>query len=185
MADTRWLDEDEQRTWRSFITASRLFWDRVERQLQQCAGIPHAYYEILVRLSEAPDHTLRMSQLASNSLSSRSRLSHAVARMEEAGWIRRLPFAEDRRGALAQLTEEGLARLEAAAPAHVEEVRSLLFDPLTPAQLAVLREISDALTAHLTDRPPWPAVPDESACDGPASDEVPCDEPACDEPPCD
>ena len=77
--DTRWLDQEEQRTWRSFITASRLFWDQVERQLQQCAGIPHAYYEILVRLSEAPEHTLRMSKLASTSLSSRSRLSHAVA----------------------------------------------------------------------------------------------------------
>jgi DNA-binding MarR family transcriptional regulator len=165
VADTRWLDEEEQRTWRSFITASRLFWDRVERQVQQCAGIPHAYYEILVRLSEAPDRTLRMSQLASNSLSSRSRLSHAVARMEEAGWIRRLPFAQDRRGALAQLTDEGMARLEAAAPSHVEEVRSLLFDTLTPAQLTALREISDALTARLSDRPAWPAEPDEPACE--------------------
>jgi DNA-binding MarR family transcriptional regulator len=163
--EPRWLDDEEQRTWRSFITASRLFWDRVERQLQQGAGIPHAYYEILVRLSEAPQHTLRMSQLASNSLSSRSRLSHAVARMEESGWIRRLPFPDDRRGALAQLTEEGMARLAAAAPGHVEEVRSLLFDALTPAQVAALREISDALGAHLCTTPTWPAAPDESACD--------------------
>ena len=164
MSEPRWLDDEEQRTWRSFITASRLFWDRVERQLQQCAGIPHAYYEILVRLSEAPDRTLRMSQLASSSLSSRSRLSHAVARMEESGWIRRMPFADDRRGALAQLTDEGMARLAASAPGHVEEVRSLLFDALTPAQVAALREISDALGAHLSATPTWPAVPDESAC---------------------
>jgi DNA-binding MarR family transcriptional regulator len=165
VSEPRWLDDEEQRTWRSFITASRLFWDRVERQLQQCAGIPHAYYEILVRLSEAPDRTLRMSQLASNSLSSRSRLSHAVARMEESGWIRRMPFADDRRGALAQLTDEGMARLEASAPGHVEEVRSLLFDALTPAQVVALREISDALSARLSATPPWPAAPDESACD--------------------
>jgi DNA-binding MarR family transcriptional regulator len=165
VADTRWLDEEEQRTWRSFIVASRLFWDRVERQLQQCAGIPHAYYEILVRLSEAPEHTLRMSQLASTSLSSRSRLSHAVARMEENGWIRRLPFPDDRRGALAQLTEEGMARLEAAAPGHVEEVRSQLFDALSPAQQAALRDISDTLAAHLSPTPTWPAAPDEPACD--------------------
>ena len=165
MADTRWLDDEEQRTWRSFVAASRLFWDRVERQLQQCAGIPHAYYEILVRLSEAPDRTLRMSELASTSLSSRSRLSHAVARMEESGWIRRLPFAGDRRGALAQLTDEGMARLAAAAPSHVQEVRSLLFDALTPEQVGQLREISDALTARLADRPSWPVVPDEPACD--------------------
>ena len=165
MADTRWLSEDEQQTWRSFITASRLFWDRVERQLQQCAGIPHAYYEILVRLSEAPERTLRMSQLASTSLSSRSRLSHAVARMEEAGWIRRLPFPDDRRGALAQLTDEGMARLEAAAPGHVEEVRSLLFDPLSAEQLHALRAISDTLAARLSDHAVWPATADEPACD--------------------
>ena len=63
-ADTRWLDEDEQQTWRAFLTAQRLLFDRLERQLQRDAGLPHAYYEILVRLSEAPDRTLRMSQLA-------------------------------------------------------------------------------------------------------------------------
>ena len=84
-ADTQWLDDDEQRTWRAFLTAQRLLFDRLERQLQRDAGLPHAYYEILVRLSEAPDRTLRMSQLADSSLSSRSRLSHAVARLEAAG----------------------------------------------------------------------------------------------------
>jgi DNA-binding MarR family transcriptional regulator len=176
VTEPRWLDEGEQRTWRSFITASRLFWERVERQLQQCAGIPHAYYEILVRLSEAPDRTLRMSQLASSSLSSRSRLSHAVARMEESGWIRRLPFPDDRRGSLAQLTEEGMARLAAAAPGHVEEVRALLFDALTPAQIAALRDISDALGARLSDVPSWPAAPDDSACDDDAGDDQPGDD---------
>ena len=86
-ADTRWLDDDEQRAWRAFLTAQRLLFDRLERQLQRDAGLPQAYYEILVRLSEAPDRTLRMSQLADSSLSSRSRLSHAVARLEAAGWV--------------------------------------------------------------------------------------------------
>jgi DNA-binding MarR family transcriptional regulator len=148
---TRWLSEQEQRTWRSFLTASRLLWDRVERQLQQEAGLPHAYYEILVRLSEAPDRTLRMSKLASTSLSSRSRISHAVARLEEAGWVRRVACPDDRRGQNAQLTEAGMERLRLAAPGHVEEVRSLLFDALTPAQLESLREISEALGAHLSD----------------------------------
>ena len=100
-ADTRWLDDDEQQTWRAFLTAQRLLFDRLERQLQRDAGLPHAYYEILVRLSEAPDRTLRMSQLADSSLSSRSRLSHAVARLEAAGWVRRRACAEDRRGAFA------------------------------------------------------------------------------------
>ncbi len=160
MNETRWLDADEQQTWRSFLTATRLFFDRVDRQLQNGAGLPHAYYEILTRLSEAPDRTLRMSQLASTSLSSRSRLSHAVSRLEESGWVRRRPCPTDKRGQLAELTAEGFARLEAAAPGHVEEVRSSLFDVLTPEQQRSLREISDALSAHLSDSPLWPAVAD-------------------------
>ena len=162
---TRWLDADQQASWRAFAVGVTLLLDRLDADLQRAFDLSLTEYEILVRLSEAPEHTLRMSQLASTSLSSRSRLSHAVARMEEAGWIRRLPYPDDRRGALAQLTDEGMARLEAAAPAHVEQVRSLLFDPLTPDQLAALREISDRLAAHLSDTPRWPAAPDEPACD--------------------
>jgi DNA-binding MarR family transcriptional regulator len=156
-ADTRWLDDDEQRAWRAFLTAQRLLFDRLERQLQRDAGLPHAYYEILVRLSEAPDRTLRMSQLADSSLSSRSRLSHAVARLEAAGWVRRRACAEDRRGAFAELTPEGLAKLEEAAPGHVDAVRADLFDALDRDQQRVLREISDALVAHLSDTAVWPA----------------------------
>ncbi len=151
MADTRWLDADEQKTWRSYLAASRLFFDRIERQLQHGAGLPHAYYEIMVRLSEAPGRTLRMSELASTSLSSRSRLSHAVARMEEAGWVLRTPCPTDKRGQNAALTAAGFARLEAAAPGHVDEVRSLLFDVLTVEQQHALREISDAMAARLAD----------------------------------
>lgn len=153
MSITRWLDDEEQRTWRSFLTANRLFFDRIDRRLQQCAGLNHAYYEILVQLSEAPGRTLRMSRLAETSLSSRSRLSHAVARMEEAGWIRRRKDENDRRGQLAELTDAGFAYLEAAAHSHVEEVRTGLFDVLSPEQLRALRDISDTLTAHLADPP--------------------------------
>jgi DNA-binding MarR family transcriptional regulator len=149
--DTRWLDSEEQRTWRSFLTANRLFFDRIERQLQADSGLPHAYFEILVRLSEAPDRTLRMSDLAASSLSSRSRLSHAVARMEEAGWVRRRACPTDKRGQFAELTDEGFERLDAAARGHVEEVRTLLFDVLTPEQQKVLREISDIISAPLGD----------------------------------
>ena len=155
--DTRWLDDDEQRTWRAFLTAQRLLFDRLERQLQRDAGLPHAYYEILVRLSEAPDRTLRMSQLADSSLSSRSRLSHAVARLEAAGWVRRRACDEDRRGAFAELTPEGMAKLEDAASGHVEAVRADLFDPLTRDQQHALRDVSEVLVAHLSDTPTWPA----------------------------
>lgn len=170
MADTRWLDDDEQRTWRSFLSANLLFFDRIERQLQQEAGMPHAYYEILVRLSEAPDRTLRMSELASVSLSSRSRVSHAVARLEDAGWVRRRPFPSDRRGALAELTDAGFARLVEVAPGHVEAVRSFLFDQLSEEQLAALRDVSDTLTAALCEGPTCPVDGDPGA-DDPGAEE--------------
>ena len=147
---TRWLNPDEQATWRSFLAASRALLDTLDRELQRDAGMPHAYYEILVRLSEAPERALRMSDLAEATGSSRSRLSHAVARLEDAGWVRRTSCPTDRRGQIAVLTDGGSAALVAAAPGHVQGVRMHLFDQLTPAQLAHLRDISDALLGHLT-----------------------------------
>ena len=149
MGTTRWLEEDEQRVWRAFLQANRLLFDELDRQLQRDAGMPHAYYEILVRLSEAPDRALRMTELADATLSSRSRLSHAVARLEEAGWVRRDSCPSDRRGAFAVLTDEGFAALAAAAPGHVEAVRTHLFDQLSDAQVRQLGEISEALLTHV------------------------------------
>ncbi|MBQ1026792.1 MarR family winged helix-turn-helix transcriptional regulator [Micromonospora sp. C95] len=146
---TRWLDPDEQRTWRAFLTASRALMDTLDRELQRDAGMPHAYYEILVRLSEAPERRLRMSELADSSGSSRSRLSHAVARLEAAGWVRREDCPTDRRGQVAQLTEDGFAKLAAAAPGHVEGVRRHLFDPLDRTQVEQLRRISEVLAERL------------------------------------
>ena len=145
MADTRWLTDDEQRTWRAFLGATRQVFEELDRELQRDAGIPHTYYTILVVLSEAPDRTLRMSQLADATGSSRSRLSHAVARLEGSGWVRRLSCPDDRRGALATLTGEGLAALAAAAPGHVAGVRRHLFDRLTPEQVDQLRRISESV----------------------------------------
>ncbi|MFG1829320.1 MarR family winged helix-turn-helix transcriptional regulator [Micromonospora chersina] len=147
---TRWLDPDEQRTWRAFLTASRALMDTLDRELQRDAGMPHAYYEILVRLSEAPDRRLRMSELADATGSSRSRLSHAAARLEAAGWIRREDCPTDRRGQLAVLTDAGFATLAATAPGHVDGVRRHLFDALSPAQVDQLRRISETLADHLT-----------------------------------
>jgi DNA-binding MarR family transcriptional regulator len=144
-ATVRWLDEAEQRTWRSFLDASRVLFDALDRQLQADAGMPHAYYEILVRLSEAEDRTMRMSELADSLSSSRSRLSHAVARLEERGWVRRQADPADRRGQWAFLTDEGFAALAAAAPGHVSAVRENLLDPLGPDDVAALRRISDAI----------------------------------------
>lgn len=144
---TRWLDEREQRAWRSYLLATRMLSATLDRALMADAHMPHAYYEILVRLSEAPGRTLRMSDLAEASDSSRSRLSHAVARLEEVGWVSRHTCPTDRRGALAVLTDEGFAALEAAAPGHVETVRKHLFDVLTAEQVDQLQAICDAVVA--------------------------------------
>ncbi len=151
--EPRWLDDAEQQTWRAYLNASRLLFEVLDRELQRAAGIPHTYYEILVRLSEAPGRTLRMNELARASMSSPSRLSHAVARLEELGWVRRERCHEDRRGLLAVLTEAGFSGLAAAAPGHVEAVRAHLFDPLSSAQVACMREISDTLVDHLRSVP--------------------------------
>src|SRR6202041_1909794 len=140
--ETRWLTADEQLAWRTFLTACQTLFATVDGQLLRDSDIPHGYYEILVRLSEAPGRALRMSQLAEASTSSKSRLSHAVARLEERGWVERLHRATARRGQVAQLTDTGFAARAAAAPSHVEQVRRSLFDLLTPDQVTQLAAIS-------------------------------------------
>ncbi len=146
MTDTRWLDDDEQHAWRSFLRAASAIDEALDRQLQRDAGMPHAYYQVLAMLSEAPDRTLRMSQLAERTTSSASRLSHAVARLEEKGWVRRDKHPTDRRGALAVLTDDGWSAVQAAAPGHVAAVREVLFDRLAPGQVLQLRAICERLT---------------------------------------
>ena len=146
---TRWLDADEQRAWRAFLSATQVLQAQLDRELQRDSGIPHAYYEILVRLSEAPGRVLRMSDLATAAESSRSRLSHAVARLEEAGWVVRESCPTDRRGSFARLTDAGFAALDAAAPAHVASVRRHLIDQLTAQQVRQLGEISEAILSGL------------------------------------
>jgi DNA-binding MarR family transcriptional regulator len=142
---TRWLDDDEQRTWRAFMATSQLVNEELDRQLQKDSGMPHTYYVVLVKLSEAPDRMLRMSELALELNSSQSRLSHAVARLEERGWVQRRPCATDRRVSWAFLTDEGFAVLAAAAPGHTEAVRQSFFDRLTPEQVRQLAEICGAV----------------------------------------
>lgn len=152
MSGTRWLSEAEQRVWREFSTAVDMLRAHVEGRLQRDARMPQTYYEVLVVLSEAPERTLRMSELAERCRSSRSRLSHAVARLEENGWVRRNSCPTDKRGSFASLTAHGLAALETAAPGHVEAVREALFDGLTPEQVRTLGEISRAISSRLAPR---------------------------------
>ena len=150
---TRWLSTEEQRTWRAFLTATQGLFKELDRELQRDAGMPHTYYEILVQLSEAPGRSMRMSDLADSSLSSRSRLSHAIARLEEAGWVRREECPSDGRGSYAVLTQEGFAVLERAAQGHVEAVRTNLFERLSSEQVGQLRAISESLAGPSGCRP--------------------------------
>lgn len=145
MAEPRWLSAQEQDAWRSFIEGTRALMDALDRQLQSESNMPHAYFEVLIPLSEAPGRTMRMSELAERARSSRSRLSHAVARLEERGWIERLDCPTDKRGQLARLTDAGMCAVEHAAPGHVAAVRQYLIDRLTPAQLEVLGEVGDIM----------------------------------------
>jgi DNA-binding MarR family transcriptional regulator len=146
---TRWLDADERRIWLGWVFTSRLLWEEIERDLQRDSGFSFGHYEILVMLSEAPDRSRRMSELADATQSSRSRLSHAVARLEELGWVRRETCATDRRGQLAVLTDEGFTALEAAAPMHVESVRRHFFDQLSGEELESLAAVQMTLLEHL------------------------------------
>jgi DNA-binding MarR family transcriptional regulator len=149
MTGTRWLSADEQLAWRAYLEATMLLFDELDRQMQQDSGMPHAYYEILVRLSEPEGRGMRMSDLAVRTRSSRSRLSHAVARLEERGWVERRDCPTDRRGQVAHLTDKGLAVLAGAAPSHVATVRANVIDRLTPDQIAQLAAIGNAIVAGL------------------------------------
>jgi DNA-binding MarR family transcriptional regulator len=148
MAEPRWLDEREQQAWRAFIAAQRVVNTRIEQQLQRDAGMPHTYFEILVRLSDADDGRLRMSELAVSTLGSRSRLSHAVNRLEQVGWVRREGIESDRRGQVAIITEAGRQKLKETAPGHVETVRQAVFDALTEEQVDQLHDICASLARH-------------------------------------
>jgi DNA-binding MarR family transcriptional regulator len=166
---TRWLNDREQLAWRTFLSACQTVFGAVESQLLRDSDIPHGYYEVLVRLSETPGRALRMTQLAEASTSSKSRLSHAVARLEERGWVKRTDCPTDRRGQIAQLTDEGYAALAAAAPGHAEQVRRSLIDRLTPEQVEQLLQICTVILAGAD-----PSQVTETGCCG-ADPECPAD----------
>ncbi|MER5951363.1 MarR family transcriptional regulator [Streptomyces sp. NPDC001904] len=136
-----WLSEDEQHIWRAYLHATTLLEDHLDRQLQRDAKMPHVYFGLLVKLSESPRRRLRMTELARDAKITRSRLSHAIARLEANGWVRREDCPSDKRGQFAVLTEEGLGVLERTAPGHVSAVRHALFDRLDAEQQKSLGEI--------------------------------------------
>ena len=145
----RWLDDEQQRTWRAWLTVAELVPRALDAQLQRDAGISHAAYIVLAMLSESPNRSRRMSDLALRSNQSQSRLSHTVARLEDRGWVRRERSSEDGRGNVAVLTDAGWDVVRTAAPGHVEAVREAMFDPLTHRQTAALCEALQAIVERL------------------------------------
>lgn len=142
----RWLDDEQQRTWRAWLSVSELVPRVLDAQLQRDAGISHAAYVVLAMLSEAPHRSRRMSDLARRANQSQSRLSHTVARLEERGWVRRERSTDDGRGNVAVLTDAGWDVVRTLAPGHVEAVREAVFAALTPEQT---RALGDALLTVL------------------------------------
>lgn len=147
--DALWLDNEQQQHWRAFLIGSWALLNALERDLEETARLSMSEYEVLVRLSEAEDRSLRMSQLANQVVASRSRLTHTVRRMEQAGLVRRQSSTGDRRGVDCFLTDDGHARLVQAAPHHVASVRARLVDVLDPAEFARLGGIFETIGAAL------------------------------------
>jgi DNA-binding MarR family transcriptional regulator len=145
----RWLDDEQQRTWRAWLTVAELLPRVLDAQLQRDAGISHAAYVVLAMLSESPNRSRRMSDLARRANQSQSRLSHTVARLEERGWVRRERSTEDARGAVAVLTDMGWDVVRSVAPGHVDAVREAMFGPLTEEQTRALRSALEAVVERL------------------------------------
>jgi DNA-binding MarR family transcriptional regulator len=148
-SETRWLDQEQQRAWRAFVIGTTLLTDTLDRELRQAHGLSLGEYEILVRLSESADRTLRMAQIADSMQHSRSRVTHTVTRMEKAGLLERCASAADRRGVEARMTEKGWQLLVAAAPTHVRGVREHFVDLGTDAEFATMGRLMNAVADHL------------------------------------
>jgi len=139
--DPQWLDAAEMRAWRAYVDGGQRLMGVLNKDLQDAHDLTMAEYRVLVMLSESPDGSLRMSDLADGVLSSRSRLTHQIRRMESDGLVERSTCIDDGRGVLAVITAEGRRRLVEAAPTHVVSVRAHLVDLLTEHELTVLGDI--------------------------------------------
>ena len=148
-AEPRWLTQEERETWLPLVALLLKLPAALDSQLQRDAGLSHFHYLVLAMLSESPDHSRRMSELALVANGSLSRLSHAVSKLEQQGWVRRAGNVEDGRFTNATLTEAGWAKVVATAPGHVAAARDLVVDALTPDQLRQLRTISEQILERL------------------------------------
>ncbi|EHR48691.1 transcriptional regulator [Saccharomonospora marina XMU15] len=148
---TRWLTDTEMLAWRSYIVSTLKLRQRLHRELTDQHDVSLTDYEVLVCLSQAEEGSMRMTELAQLLGSTKSRLSHQVARMEEAGYLRRGKDLRDRRGVTAELTQQGERLLERSAPTHVEGVREHFVDLLTTEEQLLVGEVFSRVLAHLTE----------------------------------
>lgn len=146
---TRWLSQDERTAWIQFAAVLELLPSVLDLQLTQDEGLTHFDYFTLAMLSEAPQRTLRMSQLAAATNATLPRLSRVISRLESEGLVQRQPCPQDRRATNAVLTELGWAKVQHAAPGHVENVRRHVIDNLTPEQVRQLSAIASQLLRTL------------------------------------
>jgi DNA-binding MarR family transcriptional regulator len=161
----RWLDEREARAWRGYTRLRTQLEARLARELARHSGLSDPDYSVLVHLSEAPDGRLRAFELGRALQWEKSRLSHHLRRMEKRRLVARESCESDARGSFVVITPSGRAAIEAAAPAHVADVRRHLIDLLSPDQLDVLGDIAEAVLAHY-DAEPDQAFADEAASPG-------------------
>lgn len=149
--DVRWLSETEMRAWRSYVVSTLMLRQRLHRELAERHEVSLMDYEVLVCLSSREDRRMRMTELASMLGSTKSRLSHQIGRMEADGLVRRVKDPEDKRGVAAELTDEGFAVLDQAAPTHVEGVRKHLIDLLSSDEQVAMGEAFSRVLEHLTE----------------------------------
>lgn len=147
--DGPWLTDEQQSVWRVFLAVQSLLPVALDAQLSREAGLSHSSYIVLALLSEAPERSLRMSQLAQAVTMSPSRVSHAVARLEERGLVRRERASDDGRGNRAMLTDQGMEVLVAAAPGHAAAVKDLVFGGLSSEQLIQFGEVLTIVESRL------------------------------------
>jgi DNA-binding MarR family transcriptional regulator len=147
----RWLDQAEMAAWRSYVVATLRLRQRLHRELTEQHDVSLTDYEVLVCLEMQDSYRMRMSELAVLMGSTKSRLSHQVGRLEDAGLVRRGRDPEDKRGVITELTDEGLALLATAAPTHVEGVREHLIDLLSPQEQATIAAAFERVLEHLSE----------------------------------
>ena len=148
--ESPWLDDEQQRVWRTYFQVAMLLEDTLDQQLQQTAGLPHLYYAVLVALSEAPGQRMRMTDLAETLKVTRSRITYVVTKLDKDGWVRREQSDTDKRAQFTVLTKAGMLAFQRAIPGHVATVQAMVFDRLSRDQVRQFGEVCEIILDTLT-----------------------------------